>query len=62
MRQSWTGTCNQLDVYTTLLDLFVRDDWCGLGHTLLRPEYNDSYTPQAERLSEWILRGDYFNR
>ena len=62
MRQSWTGTCNQLDVYTTLLDLFVRDDWCGLGHTLLRPEYCDSYTPQADRLSEWILRGDYFNQ
>ena len=62
MRQSWTGTCNQLDVYTTLLDLFVRDDWCGLGHTLLRPKYRDSYTPQADRLSEWILRGDFFNQ
>jgi lipoteichoic acid synthase len=59
----WTGTCNQLDVYTTLLDIIgVKSKWRGLGHTLLDPNYSNSVTNKAWQLSEWIIYGDYFRK
>ena len=59
----WTGTCNQLDVYTTLLDILgVKSKWRGLGHTLLDPNYSNSVTNEAWQLSEWIIYGDYFRK
>lgn len=59
----WTGTCNQLDVYTTLLDILgVNNKWRGLGHTLLDPNYSNSVTNEAWKLSEWIIYGDYFRK
>lgn len=58
---AWQGTCNQLDVYTTLLDLFgLTPQWRGLGHTLLKKDYINSVSEQRLRLSEWIIRSDYF--
>ena len=61
MSKVWTGPCNQLDVYTTLLDMFgVNARWHGLGHTLLKSDYTSSVSDNAQRLSDWIIRGNYF--
>lgn len=61
--QAWTGSCNQLDVYTTLLDILgVESEWRGLGHTLLNRNYTYSVTDKTWELSEWIINGDYFGR
>jgi lipoteichoic acid synthase len=58
---AWTGECNQLDVYTTLLDILGVDcEWRGLGHTLLTKDYKNSVTDRAWELSEWIIMGDFF--
>ena len=60
---SWTSACNQLDVYTTLVDLLdIDSEWMGLGHTLLQPKYQNSATDEAWRLSEWIIDGNYFSK
>lgn len=59
---SCTSLCNQLDVYTTILDLLdIEPEWKGLGHTLLQSEYSNSMTNEARRLSEWIIEGNYFS-
>ena len=58
---AWQGTCNQIDVYTTLLDMFgLTPYWRGFGHTLLKKEYSNSVSEQVQRLSEWVIRSDYF--
>lgn len=59
----WKGTCNQLDVYTTLLDVLgVDSEWRGLGHTLLKQDYHNSVTDKTWELSEWIILGDFFRQ
>ena len=59
--KAWTGPCNQLDVYTTLLDMFgIETRWHGLGHTLLKSDYTNSVSDNVQRLSDWIIRGNYF--
>ena len=59
--KAWTGPCNQLDVYTTLLDMFgIESKWRGLGHSLLNTNYTNSVTEKAQTLSEWIIRSNYF--
>lgn len=61
--EAWTGECNQLDVYTTLLDIMgVDSEWRGLGHTLLDPHYSNSVSDNTWQISEWIIKGDYFRR
>lgn len=58
---AWAGKCNQLDVYTTLLDIIgIESEWHGLGHTLLDPNYSNSVSDKKWQLSEWIINGDYF--
>jgi lipoteichoic acid synthase len=58
---AWTGPCNQLDVYTTLLDMFgIRSDWRGLGHTLLNANYQEYPIEKLQTLSDWIIRSNYF--
>lgn len=45
MVKAWTGTCHQLDVYTTMMDLLnIKSNWRGLGHSLLSPAYKGSLT------------------
>lgn len=62
-RKAWSGTCNQLDVYTTLLDIMgIESEWRGLGHTLLDSNYSNSVTKETWQLSEWIIYGDYFRK
>lgn len=57
----WKGECNQLDVYTTLLDLLeINNDWRGLGYSLLTNSYHNSVSEKAWELSDWIIKGDYF--
>ena len=59
--QAWTGPCNQLDIYTTLLDMYgVRSDWRGLGHTLLKSNYQEYPLEKLYMLSDWIIRSNYF--
>lgn len=59
----WTGPCNQLDVYTTLLDMFgITTPWRGLGHSLLNAHYTNSVSEKTQTLSEWIVRSNYFSR
>jgi lipoteichoic acid synthase len=59
--KAWNGECNQLDVYTTILDIMgIETKWRGLGHTLLNKDYQNSVTEKAQELSDWIVYGDYF--
>ena len=58
---AWTGECNQLDVYTTILDVMgIESKWCGLGHTLLNKEYKNSVTEKTHEISDLIINSDYF--
>ena len=60
-RNAWTGPCNQLDVYTTLLDMYgIETQWRGLGHSLLNRNYKNSVSEKTQTLSEWIIRSNYF--
>ena len=61
-QQAWKGSCNQLDVFTTLNDILLKDQWAGLGHTLLNNTYTESFTEDAETVSSLIIKGDYFRR
>jgi len=59
--KAWKGACNQLDVFTTILDVLgIDSEWKGLGHTLLSADYKNSVTPQMWDISEWIIEGNYF--
>lgn len=58
---AWTGEMNQLDVFTTLLDILgIESDWHGLGHSVLSSDYQNSLTEKAWELSELIIKGRYF--
>lgn len=60
---AWTGECNQLDVYTTILDIMgIQSKWRGLGHTLLNKNYQNSVTEDIQEMSDWIIYGDYFSK
>ena len=60
---AWNGECNQLDVYTTILDIMGIDSrWRGLGHTLLNKNYQNSVTEKTQELSDWITYSNYFNK
>lgn len=62
-KNMWQGECNQVDVYTTLLDLLgCNADWYGLGHSLVSPEYKNSVSDRTWDVSEWIILGDYFSK
>ncbi len=58
----WKGTCNQVDVFTTLIDLFhVNSDWVGLGHSLLSTKYKSPLDSRKIEISDWIIMGNYFS-
>ena len=62
-QQAWTGQCNQLDVFTTILNtLGVNCAWKGLGNTLLNPNYTNSLKDNKWDISEWILLSDFFKK
>lgn len=60
--QTYSGPCQQIDIYTTILDLLIKDDlpWRGLGNTLLSKTFNNSIPNTKWDISEWILLGNYF--
>ena len=59
---AWSGECNQLDVYTTILDILgIQSTWRGLGHTLLNKNYQNSVTGDIQEMSDWIIYSDYFS-
>jgi lipoteichoic acid synthase len=61
-KDAWTGECNQLDVFTTILDILgIESQWRGLGHTLLNKNYKNSVTEKKQMMSEWIINSDYFS-
>ena len=61
--KAWDGECNQLDVYTTLLDIMgVETEWRGLGHTLLTKDYKNSATQRIQEISDMIILGNYFKK
>ena len=56
------GKANQLDVYTTILDILgINSEWQGLGHTLLSPNYTNSVDNKTYDISEKIIMGNYFS-
>ncbi len=58
---AWSGECNQLDVYTTILDVMgIESKWRGLGHTLLNKDYKNSVTDKIQEISDLIIDSDYF--
>lgn len=60
-KTAWHGNCNQIDVYTTLLDLIQpKTHYWGLGHSLLSSSYKNSMNNIKWDISEWILQSDYF--
>lgn len=60
--EAWDGECNQLDVYTTILDIMGIDSkWRGLGHTLLKKDYQNSVTSETQELSDLIIYSNYFS-
>ena len=60
--EAWDGECNQLDVYTTILDIMGIDSkWRGLGHTLLKKDYQNSVTAETQELSDLIIYSNFFS-
>ncbi len=62
--EAWSGKCNQLDIYTTLLDLLdIQSEWQGLGHTLLNTSYQNSLPEGSNKwdYSDWMIQTDWFN-
>ena len=58
---AWQGECNQLDVYTTILDIMgINSQWRGLGLTLLNKDYQNSVTTETQELSDMIIYSNYF--
>lgn len=59
----YQGQANQLDIYTTILDILgINNKWLGLGHTLLSPPYFNSVSEKTYEISEKIILGDYFKK
>ena len=58
---AWKGECNQIDVFTTILDVLNIDSrWRGLGHTLLSSTYENSLSAHKWDLSDHILLSNFF--
>jgi lipoteichoic acid synthase len=62
--QEWADNCNQLDIYTTVLDLLIKVhlEWRGLGNSLLTQDYKNSVNTSKWDISEWILQSNYLNK
>ena len=64
LENSYYGTANQIDIFTTLLDLFsVESEWKGLGRSLLNAEtYEDVNTEKVKEISNLIIRSNWFEK
>lgn len=58
---AYRGYCNQVDIYTTIIDVLgIKDVWPGLGFSLLNESYVNSVTSQKWEVSELLLQSEYF--
>lgn len=61
MDKAWHGQMNQLDVFTTVLDILdIKSKWRGLGKTILLPDYSNSVNQSMYDISRMIIESDYF--
>lgn len=60
--QCWSGEMNQLDVFTTILDLLnLETDWYGLGSSILNKEnYQDRLNETTQKVSDLIIESNYW--
>ncbi len=58
----WKGEMNQLDVFTTLLDLFgLETDWYGLGTSVLdEASYKNRLNATTQKVSDLIIESNYW--
>ena len=58
----WKGEMNQLDVFTTLLDLLnIETDWYGLGSSVLDKEnYCNRVNETTQKISDLIIESNYW--
>lgn len=58
---AWDGPCNQIDVYSTILDIMgSQSQWRGLGCSLLMDPWQDYANDQMWSVSEDIIYANYF--
>lgn len=58
---AYHGVCNQVDIYTTIIDVLgIKNVWPGLGTSLLNSNYKNSVTSLKWDVSEFLLLGDFF--
>lgn len=61
IEEGWQRECNQIDVFTTLTDIFkLETTWRGLGHSMFSNDFSPNITEDQWCLSEWIINGNYF--
>jgi len=61
----YQGAMNQLDIYTTLLDMYdIESGWQGLGSSVLHKETYKDYlqTDETQRVSDLIILSDYLKK
>ena len=60
----WHGEMNQLDVFTTILDLLdLEADWHGLGSSVLdKDNYTNRLNETTQRVSDLIIESNYWKR
>ena len=60
----WHGEMNQLDVFTTILDLLdLEADWYGLGSSVLDKEnYINRLNETTQKVSDLIIESNYWKR
>ena len=58
----WSGQMNQLDVFTTILDLLdLETDWYGLGSSVLDKEkYQNRLNETTRKVSDLIIESNYW--
>ena len=58
----WQGEMNQLDVFTTILDLLdIETDWYGLGSSVLDAEnYQNRLNETTQKVSDLIIESNYW--
>lgn len=58
--EAYRGECNQIDIYTTILDVLgIKDGWPGLGFSILNDTYDYSDITHKWYVSEMLILGDY---
>ena len=60
----WYGEMNQLDVFTTLLDVLdLETDWYGLGSSVLdKDNYINRLNETTQKVSDLIIESNYWKR